>query len=150
MIEGYYDNYQFTSTELTKATDYQNNRTSCAVKVGDTNRWEFVFCPNVGFLGSPDPLIKDCELKLSFDRAQAYNSVLRLDGEERITKPFEIKDVVAISEYVSSESMINYFDKINYSPVRYEFDDCDVLGLITKLQNNQSYRIMKLFVIIKK
>ena len=131
MIEGYFDQWQFTSDGMIKATDYQDNRRECAVKIGDKYRWEFVFSPNVGFLGNPEPLIKDCELKLSFDRAPAYNSVLRLDGDTRYETPFEIKDVVAISEYVSSESMVNYFDRINYSPIRYEFDDCDVLGQVT-------------------
>ena len=136
MTEGYFDLYNFTSQKLNQNNSYKINRLDGAVKVGDKYRWEFAFSPNVGFLGNPEPLIKDCELKLSFDRAPAYNSVLRIEGETKLDKPFELKDVVAVTEYVSSESMINYFDKINHIPMRYEFDDCDVLGPITKICKN--------------
>ena len=94
-----------------------------------TRRWEFIICPNIGFLASPEPLIKDCELKISFDRSAAYNSLLVIDDAKAkpLDKPIEIKDCVAITEYISSESLISYFDRIEYEPIIYEYDDCDVL-----------------------
>ena len=87
-IEGYFDNYNFTSENLSKNASYLTNRKDCCVKVNGKNRWEFAFSPNVGFLGNAEPLIKDCELKLSFDRAPPYNSVLKLNGEKDLDKPF--------------------------------------------------------------
>ena len=132
-IEGYFDNYNFTSEKLSSNSSYLLNRTDCSVKNGSKNRWEFAFSPNVGFLGNPEPLIRDCELKLSFDRANPYISVLETSEGTKQEKPFVLKDVMAITEYVSSNSIVSYFDKISHTPVRYEFDDCDVLGLIYNL-----------------
>ena len=132
-IEGYFDNYNFTSERMNANTSYITNRRDCAQKIDNKYRWEFAFCPTNGFLGNPEPLIRDCELKLCFKRANPYNSSLRLSGDRKLTDPFELKDVVAITEYVSSQSLISYFDRINHAPIRYEFDDCDVLGKVNRL-----------------
>ena len=107
---------------------YIGNRNSCMVKVGNLNRWEFAFCPNFGFLGSPDELITNCELKLSFDRADPNVSVLRLRGDTELQKPFKLKDVYAVAEYVSSPRLRQKFSMLDYKPFTYRFDDCSVLG----------------------
>ena len=80
---------------------------------GDSNvkdgkrTFEFVFIPNAGFLNSNLPLLNNCELKLSFDRINA--SVAMLEGanpikESCVGKSLEIKDCVAITEYVKSDA----------------------------------------------
>ena len=129
-IEGYFDNYNFTSENLSANSSYLTNRTDCCVNHGNKKRWEFAFSPNFGFLGNPEPLIRDCELKLSFDRAAPYISVLEISDGTQQEEPFVLKDIIAITEYVSSNSITNYFDKISHTPIRYEFDDCDLLGMI--------------------
>ena len=72
----------------------------------------------------------NCELKLSFNRAPPYNSVLKLEDTKELVKPFELKDVVAITEYVSSPIIREKFSIIDYQPFTYEFDECDLLGKV--------------------
>ena len=127
-IEGYFDNYNFTSANLLQYDAYKSNRETACVKHGDKQRWEFAFSPNIGFLGNPEPLIRNCELKLSFDRAHPDNSTLRLAGAAEQSSPYELKDLIAITEYVSSPSLINYFDRLEHTPIKYEFDNCHVIG----------------------
>ena len=128
-VEGYYDAYNFDAETLNASDSFRQNRLYSAIKIdGGKKRWEFSFSPNFGFLGNPDELLNQCELKLSFDRAPPYNSVLRLSETKELTHPFELKDVVAITEYVSSPSIREKFSMIDYKPFTYEFDECDVLG----------------------
>ena len=90
--------------------------------------YEFVIIPNCGFLNSPEPLMKNCELKLSFDRSKPYTSIIDIGtGTPALFDPIEIKDVVALTEYVSSPSLRNYFESIDYSPLSYEFDSCQMM-----------------------
>ena len=44
-----------------------NSRRHGAAKDGGKYRYEFEFCPVNGFLSSPDLLMTDCELKLSYE-----------------------------------------------------------------------------------
>ena len=37
-----------------------------------------------------------------------------------------IKDCFAVADYVSSPNLRTYFDSINYTPLRYEYEDCEV------------------------
>ena len=92
--------------------------------------YEFVIIPSCGFLNSPEPLMKDCELKLSFDRSKPYTSVIDVGATSTsplLTDPIEIKDVVAITEYVSSPNLRNYFDSIDYEPITYNYDSCQLM-----------------------
>ena len=111
------------------STSYQKTRfdTSHHNKVAKTRRWTFVICPNFGFLGSPEPLMSNCELKLSFDRSNAYTSVLDVGSTTPSMKDIEIKDCYAVTEYISSENLRTYFDRIDYQPIRYEYDACEVM-----------------------
>ena len=128
-VEGYYDGYNFDAETLNASTSFKQNRLYSAIKIdGGKHRWEFSFSPNFGFLGNPDELLNQCELKLSFDRAPPYNSVLKLEDTKDLAKPFELKDVVAITEYVSSPTIREKFSMIDYRPFIYEFEECDVLG----------------------
>ena len=93
-------------------------------------RWEFAFTPSIGFLGNPDELLTDCELKLSFDRADPYTSLFRMAEGEEYEKAIDLIDVYAITEYVSSPDLREKFSSLDIQPFSYQFDDCDVLGLV--------------------
>ena len=134
MSEGYYDSYNFTAEKLNQNSSYLSNRRDAMVMNGDKCRWEFSFTPSIGFLGNPDELLTDCELKLSFDRADPYTSLFRLgDDAEEYDKPLELLDIYAVAEYVSSEDLREKFSTLDIQPFTYSYDDCDVLGLVAFL-----------------
>ena len=69
------------------------------------------------------------ELKLSFDRIDA--SVAMLEGatpikQSCVGKPLQIKDCVAITEYIKSDSLEKHFEKIDFNPIPYYYQDCEV------------------------
>ena len=131
MVEGHYDNYNFTAEKLNLNSTYLANRKDCMVMNGDKCRWEFAFTPSIGFLGNPDELLTDCELKLLFDRADPYSSVFRIaEGGEDYKKPFDLVDISATTEYVTSESLRDKFSTLDIQPFSYTYDDCDVLGTV--------------------
>ena len=130
MTEGYYDNYSFTATQLSESSAYMQNRKDCMVRNGNKCRWEFSFTPSIGFLGNPDELLTDCELKLSFDRADPYTSLFRIaDGGVEYEDPLTLLDVYAVTEYVSSPDLRQKFSMLDYKPMEYHFDECDLLGM---------------------
>ena len=128
--EGYfYDNYFEGGDELqlaAKAKAYAAQRSDCATKVGSKDRYEFCFIPNNGFLNSPELLMKDCELKLSFDRANANIALTKLN-ESTAPAKIDIVDCYAISEYISSPGIRNFFDSIERQPITYEYEEMEVL-----------------------
>ena len=119
----------FTATNLKGNLSFKKTRTDAGHYNSQTKtrRWHFVICPNFGFLGSPQPLMNNCELKLSFDRSSPLTSVLDCGNASPALEEIEIKDCYAVTEYVSSESLRNYFDHITYEPIRYEYDSCEVM-----------------------
>ena len=126
--EGYfYDPYFDDGDALdSKMKNWVERRIDCSTKSGETNRFEFAFIPNNGFLCSPELLMKDCELKLMFDRS---NPTLALTKLAETTPPskIEILDCYAITEYISSPRIRTYFDTINHSPITYEYEEMEVL-----------------------
>ena len=130
-IEGYHDLYNVGKVSLSKpifASTITKRKGDSHVKDGKRT-FEFVFIPNAGFLNSNLPLLNNCELKLSFDRINA--SVAMLEGgspikESCVGKPLQIKDCVAITEYVKSDSLEKHFAKIDYNPIPYYYQDCEV------------------------
>ena len=100
IFEGYVDNYNCSSKELT-GTDIIANRQYSRYTNDGKKVYEFAIIPNMGFLGSPDLLVKNCELKLSFDRAPANIAVLKI-GEPAE----ELKDHLAIKEASNIMSLI--------------------------------------------
>ena len=80
--EGYfYDNHFDDGDEIVKnnlSKQHVLARVNCSTKSEAKNRYEFAFIPNNGFLSSPELLMKDCELKLSFDRANANIALTKL------------------------------------------------------------------------
>ena len=79
-FEGYTDNYNCTSKDLTRDGGDQiiQGRQYGRYTVSGKKTYEFALIPNMGFLGSPDLLVKNCELKLSFDRAQSSVAILKM------------------------------------------------------------------------
>ena len=126
--EGYYDAINFSAEDLESSPAFLNNRRSFKTTEGDFHEWDFIIFPMCGFLANNEPLPKDCELKLSFDRASPYNSILKMDGAAPdIDEPITIKDVVATTEYISSPYLRDYFSGINHSPILFKYDECEVM-----------------------
>ena len=128
--EGYFYDTHFNDGDLIKTNSLWKNwvlkRTHCCTKSGLKNRFEFAFIPNNGFLASPELLMKDCELKLSFDRANAKVALTKIN-ESTPPDNIIIQDCYAITEYISSPRIRNFFDSIERQPIRYEYEDMEVL-----------------------
>ena len=129
--EGYfYDNY-FDDGAIMRNQErvkkYVEARNNCSTISGSKRRYEFAFIPFNGFFNSPELLMKDCELKLSFDRANPKIALTQLDPSSVAPTEIKIIDCVAITEYVSSPNIRNFFDTIETQPITYEYEDMEVL-----------------------
>ena len=129
MVEGYFDNLNLTAREmkLTEAGEIVDKRRTGCNTANNIVRHEFAFTPNFGFLASPEYLINNCELKLSFDRSNWQTSLLEYDTVTDACNYLEIKDCVAIAEYKSSPAHRNYFNQIEKSPIVYTYDECECI-----------------------
>ena len=130
-IEGYHDLYNVGKVNLSnpKYSSVVTKRKGDAHVKDGKRTFEFVFIPNDGFLNSNLPLLNNCEIKLSFDRINAEVSMLEgalTVKESCVGKPLEIKDCVAFTEYVTSNALEKHFSKIDYNPIPYYYQDCEV------------------------
>lgn len=129
--EGYFYDNHFddgdTIREDAQAKRLVEARQTCSTTSGSKRRYEFAFIPYNGFLNSPELLMKDCELKLSFDRANPKIALTQIDTSSVAPTEIKIIDCVAITEYVSSPNIRNYFDTIETQPISYEYEDMEVL-----------------------
>ena len=91
--------------------------------------FEFCMIPNTGFLSNNDLLLKDVELKLCFDRADPQQAVMckAEDWAAVGDLKFDIKDCFAVTDYVSSPDLRSYFDSIDYTPLKYDYEECEVI-----------------------
>ena len=129
-LEGYYDNYNYDISTLSTSKAVIDKRqlgyhvnTSTSGK--SSHIYEFVMIPNIGFLGDPTPLLNNCELKLNFDRSPAACAIM---SSQEVEAPYlEIKDCHAVTEWVSSANLKNYFAQIEYNPISYRYDEIEVL-----------------------
>ena len=125
--EGYYDLYNIDSATLKTLNLTKARRQNGGIGHDTTRRtYEFIISPNFGFLGSPEPLMKDCELKLSFDRANFKTAIQEIGTVTTASTKIEIANVVAYTEYVSSPTIQSYFSKIDSGPIIYQYDECEV------------------------
>ena len=139
--EGYYDSYNSDASDLkaTSATKVVNFRRSGIAsttetvtnKDGETAdltfRWyEFSFIPSLGFLADSDPLLTDCELVLSLNRAKPETAVIKT-GQGDDLDFIELKHVHAVTEYISSPQLRTYFQSIDQNPIIYKYDSIDVI-----------------------
>lgn len=131
LTEGYFDNFNFDAEDLKEeggdSGGIKQRRKWGRHTNGTTIRYEFAFSPNTGFLASRDLLLNDTELKISFDRTPAQTSLLEVGAVTSECKYLEIKDCYAVTEYVSSSDIRDYFSTIDHSPFVYEFEEVEVL-----------------------
>ena len=126
-VEGYHDLYNLDFDKLTALDSTIKHRRYQGVKDGTKRIYDFIFIPNCGFLNSNLPLLNNCELKLSFDRSLCNVSFLGAESvTQGMTDVLNIKDCYAITEYVSSETLRNHFQKIDASPILYNFEEIEV------------------------
>ena len=136
--EGYYDMYNYGKTVLKPATAeaVRTRRRADIRKEGTSYVYEFCITPTIGFLSSPLPLYKDCEIKLSFDRAKAATSVVEVVDGGVLPDYFTIKNVFAETEYVSSPALRSYFEKIDRAPLVYKFEEIEII--VKSLPNDET------------
>lgn len=122
---------------LANKDDVANSRRSVwGDVVKNCYRYDFSIIPSFGFLGSSTPLVKNVELKLSFDRAPGNLGVFKwLDDAENLDKkPLEIVNCHAITEWISSPALRSYFDGIDNNPIIYKYEEAEVI--IRALEKN--------------
>ena len=100
-------------------------------------KYFFAFTPNFGFLRDSQPLMKGADLKLKFDRAKSSVAFLNKVASTTETLPnyIEITDCSVQTEWVSSPELRAHFAKIDTSPLKYDFDECQVY--LRNLEKNQ-------------
>ena len=129
ITEGYFDHYMADATELLGdvGTSVIKRRNHLYPVQNDKRRYEFAFTPSTGFLGSPDPLLNNTELKISFDRSRPETALLAVTSINHDCDYIEINDCYAVTEYISSPEIRDYFSTIDTHPIVYEYDSVDVL-----------------------
>ena len=90
--EGYFDHYNADDTELLDASQVIERRNYLYHEEGNKRRYEFAFTPVMGFLGSPEPLLNDTELKISFDRCRPETALIATASITNDCEYIEIKD----------------------------------------------------------
>ena len=102
VTEGYVDFINCDSDSLTGQDGEQVivQRERTAAKRSGKAIYDFAFIPDVSFLSNADPLLKNCELKLRFDRADPKVCVLK-KVDEGTLGDIEITDCYAVTEYIS-------------------------------------------------
>ena len=131
--EGYLDLWNFDDEILFSedAKEIRERRLESMSHDASNHKYIAQFCiiPNTGFLSNPDPLVKDVELKLSFDRSDVKQYLMAQDADwaQLTDLKVDIKNCYAVTEHVSSPSLRTLFSSIDYSPFRYEYEECEVL-----------------------
>ena len=128
VTEGYSDftNCHAASLATNEGQNLVNIRERTAVKASGKSRYDFAFIPDAGFLGNADPLFENCELKLRFDRADPMVALLKKEDGGSCSE-IKIEDCYAVTEYISSPDLRDYFDRIEYEPLLYKYEDVEVL-----------------------
>ena len=127
-LEGTTDLYNMNADILSKASQSIKTRRKIGRANGSKITYDFVFVPNDGFLNSNKPLLNDCEVMLSFDRAfidTAFIKVAEVSPDQK-GKVIEITNCFALTEYVSSESLRRKFSKIESGALTYTYQNCEV------------------------
>ena len=124
--EGYTDWTMADAVTIKGSESSKKIRNRAAITNGGKTRIDFTFIPNTGFLANPDPLMKNCELKLSFDRADPKCSLLVMEPGGTLDDLI-ISDCYAVTEYISSDKLRGYFDRIENFPIQYNYEDIEVL-----------------------
>ena len=124
--EGYHDLLNMDIDKLSNNdTTLKHRKYQGTVKNGK-RVYDFLFIPNNGFLNSNLPLVNNSELKISFDRAQLNMAFMAAENVTDMNQIVQLNDVLAITEYISSEELRKYFSKIDTSPLAYKFDEIEI------------------------
>ena len=130
--EGFSDIYPYEDyrDDVSAKAKLIDNRRKYAVKEGSSYIYEFVFSPFDPFLNENTPLLPNMELKLTFDRLQAEFSTISV-AESNNPKSikgsvYDLKNVYAVADYVSSTALRHHFDAIQYKPIEYVYDEVQV------------------------
>ena len=136
--EGYIDNYNCNAADFAAegGSAVVLNRQWGRHTTENMITYEFIIIPSHGFLASPDLLIKNCEIKLSFDRAPSDVAILNNKAvTTQVGKTIEIKDCYAMVDYVSSPDMRTLYDHVDQAPFIYKYDDLDII--VKNIPENQ-------------
>ena len=100
VTEGYFDNFNYDASLIKEESGSIKTRRTWGMKAkNNVMRYEFAFSPNTGYLASPDLLLKDTELKISFDRTTESSTKIRETLEN--VSVLRMLEVRKISENVS-------------------------------------------------
>ena len=90
--------------------------------------YDFSIIPSFGFLADSLPLVKNVELKLSFDRAPGNMGAIKWsDDALNLDTPIEISNCHAVTEWVTSPALRTYFDGIDSNPIVYKYEEAEVV-----------------------
>ena len=128
--EGYYDCYNYDAAKLLTNKDVISERRNEEYTLDKEGKkiytYDFIFMPSFGFLGGNEPLIKDCEVRLSFDRAPPSSALMKLKANAKCDN-LELHNVVALTEYVTSPDIEARFGTIDMNPIVYEYEEVELL-----------------------
>ena len=137
-LEGYYDLYNYEDGNQKQKDQLKLFRRTCIPKSGNNYVYELILSPNDAFLNDNKVLPPGVELKLVFDRLIADYSVVKIDGADTLSgKVLELKDVYAKVEYISSPALRNYHDRIQITPIEFQYDETSVMCKV--LPQGESY-----------
>ena len=131
--EGSYDILNYDAAKLKTETTTKEIRELGAVDSSsdssipaEVHQYEFIIIPNMGFLCSADPLLKDCQLKLKFDREKPSIALLNVtDTTEDSNLAINITNCRATSEWISSPALRSALSTES-KPFIYNFEEISV------------------------
>ena len=138
-MEGYFDKYS-NFDELTddEKSQIAAHRRADIPVINNKYVYEMIMTPNDSFLNENHTLPPGVEMKLTFDRLSAQHSCLSLETDTSLQgKVFELKDVFAQVEYISSPILRSYFDTRDVEPITYKYDEISVL--CRSIPTNEQY-----------
>ena len=137
ITEGYFDIYSFT--ELTDESDKKkliDHRRKYLTPSNNSYRYQFILVPNHGFLNTSKPLPPKTELKLTFERATADHSLIKVGEDSSLSgSVIKISNAFAQTSYISSPFLRNYFNQIEIQPIKYTYEETSVVT--RNIQTNQ-------------
>lgn len=129
ITEGYFDIYNLSDESDTNKVKLTAHRRLGSTLVGNNYVYDFIMIASDPFLNQNSPLPPGVELQLSFERLKMEFSSLRVNKEAHTLKNqiLPLKNVFAEVEYISSPTLRNQMASIESQPIKYSYDDMDVI-----------------------
>ena len=110
-------------------TKLTTHRRQGSTLIGNNYVYDFIMIASDPFLNENSPLPPGVELQLSFERLKMEFSSLRVKKESHALKNqiLPLKNVFAEVEYISSPTLRNQMASIESQPIKYSYDDMDVI-----------------------